>query len=271
MRLLDLTNYVRSSLSYYSCRCWLGKAATGRAKRSFHSGQYSFSRNTLAAPRFVTLARRSCLTSRSWAVKKAAFNAPFGLRRIRRDPTDAQLAQAAAELRQTIGRDALLVTVSRVRRHREHRIAIRVYVHHAPVFLQVLPQHAHVLRRGIALHKAAPTPTGGVVDEPYQIAHWPTPFQPIVLGGVPLNQLAKGAAPRPPAVHLLQLARVALPQPRLDHPPPQSLVAQLDAMPLGQLLAREGWPEVVPIRLLQNLQRPDLHFSRYLAVGCSPP
>src|SRR5882724_5521536 len=145
-----------------------------------------------------------------------------------------------------------------------------------PLFEAVLPGRTeqHFPWRNIGSPGATPKTMEAVnsdADEPYQIAHWPTPFQPIVLGGVPLNQLAKGAAPRPPAVHLLQLARAALPQPRLDHPPPQSLVAQLDAMPLGQLLAREGWPEVVPIRLLQNLQRPDLHFSRYLAVGCSPP
>src|SRR5271163_1553109 len=38
-------------------------------------------------------------------------------------------------------------------------------------------------------------------------------------------------------------------------------------MPFGQLLAGEGWPEIVPVRLLQNLQSLSLSLARQLAIG----
>jgi hypothetical protein len=38
-------------------------------------------------------------------------------------------------------------------------------------------------------------------------------------------------------------------------------------MPFGQLLAGEGRPEIVPVRLLQNLQSLSLRFARQLAIG----
>src|SRR5579863_6277971 len=38
-------------------------------------------------------------------------------------------------------------------------------------------------------------------------------------------------------------------------------------MPFGQLLAGEGWSEIVPVRLLQNLQSLSLRLARQLAIG----
>ena len=122
----------------------------------------------------------------------------------------AQFPQASAQVGQAIGGLPLLFTFPFPSRHREHGSAIGVDVYHASVLPDVFPQHTHVVWGRIAFHKAAPTPTGGVVDHPHQITHRSATFQPIVLGSIPLHQFAEPAAPWPPAMHLLNSARTSV-------------------------------------------------------------
>src|ERR1700682_3084993 len=56
--------------------------------------------------------------------EKTPFNAALGLRRKRRDPTNAQLAQTPAELCQAIMSDALWRALVRAQRDGEHRVAV---------------------------------------------------------------------------------------------------------------------------------------------------
>jgi hypothetical protein len=110
-----------------------------------------------------------------------------------------------------------------------------------------------------------------IVDQLHQIAHRPASFQPIVFAGVPLHQLTECAAPCAPTVHILHLAPAALPQAGLDHPPAQSLVAHLDAVSFGQLLAGKPRSEVMPIRLLQKRHGLRLSSRCNLTVGGASP
>src|ERR1019366_8686277 len=251
-------------------RCWLGKSATGRAKCAFHSGQYSLSRNALAPFSVATLARRRCFTKRSCAVKKLRFIGSFGWGRVAKNGPVSQFAEGSPELRQPVCCALLVFAFSIARRYGEHRIAVRVDVHHPTILLQVLPQHTHVVRCRIALYEAAPAPTGGVVDHAHQVANRPSSFQPVVLRGVPLHQFAKGASTRPPNMPLPLPLRLALPHAGLDHPLPRGLVADFDPMPFGQLLAGECRAEIVPVRLLQKRHSLSLSLGRQLAIGGPP-
>jgi hypothetical protein len=49
----------------------------------------------------------------------------------------------------------------------------------------------------------------------------------------------------------------------------QDLVADSDLLPPGQLLSSEGGSEIMPLRLLQNLDSLSLHSSRNLPIGGS--
>src|SRR6476660_5304051 len=144
--------------------------------------------------------------------QEAALDAALGLRRIRRDPAAAQFAQAASDLGQAIRGDTFWLAFSGARRHAEHRIAIRVDVHHPAILLQVLPQHTHVVRCRIALYESAPTPTRRVVDHAHQVAYRSSSFQPFVLRRLGWDQFAKSASTGPPKMHLSYPLRLALPQ-----------------------------------------------------------
>src|ERR1035438_7502741 len=95
---------------------------------------------------------------------KAAFDATFGLRRVRQDGADPQLPQGAPQLRQPVCLALLLLAFSGAWRDREHRIPVRVDIHHTAILLQILPEHAHVLWGCIALDESSPTPTCRIVD-----------------------------------------------------------------------------------------------------------
>ena len=186
--------------------------------------------------------------------------------RIGQDRTDPQLAQRTPQLRQPVRLALLLVALSGTRRNRKHRVTVRVDIHHAAILFQVLPQHAHVVRCRVAFHKTTPAPTGGIIDQAHQIAHRPASFKPVVLGGIPLHQLAKPTASRSPAMHFLQPPRLALPQSGFDHPSAQRFFAHLDLVPLGQLFGRKGWPKIVPLRLFQDRQSLSLGLGRKLSI-----
>ena len=88
-----------------------------------------------------------------------------------------------------------------------------------------------------------------------------------MLAGVPLRQFAEPAAPRPPAMHVLNPARTRLPHAGLDHPPAQRFFSDLNLVMFGQLLGSKRRPEIVPVRLTQDRQRLLLRFRGQLAVG----
>src|ERR1700680_141372 len=201
--------------------------------------------------------------------QETAFHAAFGLRRKGRNPADAQFPQAASELSQPVGHLALLFAFPFSRRDGEHRVTIGVDVYHAPVLVQVFPQHRHVEARRVAFHKAAPTPTGGVIDHPHQIATRSSPFQPVVLGGVPLHQFAERAAPGTPTVNLLKFPAARCPQAGLGHPGSNRFLADVDFMQLGQLFGGQCGAEVVPVRLPQDGQGLLPRRGRDLPVRCT--
>src|SRR5665213_3288869 len=198
---------------------------------------------------------------------KAAFDAAFGLRRVRQDGADPQLPQGASQLRQPVCLALPLLAFPGSWRNREHRIPVRVNVHHPAILLQILPEHSHVLRRGIARDESPPTPARRVVDHPHQMAHRTAPFEPVVIGGVPLNKLAETRPPRPPNVHILNRSHLVFPQSRFDHPSTQGLFPDMDPMLFGQLFRGEGRAEIVPVRLLQDRQRLPLRLVGELAIG----
>src|ERR1035438_1092336 len=125
-----------------------------------------------------------------------------------------------------------------------------VDIHHTAILLQILPEHAHVLWGCIALDESSPTPTCRIVDHPHQVTHCTASFEPVVLGGIPLHQLAEPHATRPPNVHVLDRLHLALPQSRFDHPSAQGLFSDMDLMPFGQLFRGKSRSEIVPVRLL---------------------
>src|SRR6185369_4927762 len=97
-----------------------------------------------------------------------------------------------------------------------------------------------------AWHETPPTLAGRIIDHPHQMMHrLASSFQPVMVGSVPLHQFSVMAAPRPPLVHLLHLSPFALRDPLGHHPLPNRLLAHLNLMPLGQLLARERRLEIV--------------------------
>jgi hypothetical protein len=53
-------------------------------------------------------------------------------------------------------------------------------------------------------------------------------------------------------MHLAERARLRFPYAGRDHPGAHRFLADLDAVTLGQLLAGERRPEVVPLRLFQQ-------------------
>ena len=91
----------RSSVASTPDADW-GSPATGRAKRSFHSGQYSFSRNALAAFQGRDFGQPQMLHQAILRRQKTAFHAAFGLRRVRQNRADSQLPQRASQLGQPI-------------------------------------------------------------------------------------------------------------------------------------------------------------------------
>jgi len=110
------------------------------------------------------------------------------------------------------------------------------------------------------LHKAQQRSAGGVVDHPDQLQLRPSPFQPIVRGAVPLHQLPKAAAPRPPQVRRFHLVPPRAPQPRLRHQLAQRLAANPNPVLLPEPLAGQRRPVARIHRLGENLHNLVPHF-----------
>ena len=88
----------------------------------------------------------------------------------------------------------------------------------------------------LQVHQAA----GGVVDIDEQGGLRPAILEPPVLGTVDLHQFAQTIASRPRLVDALQPVFPPNPKPGADHPLPQRLDAEIQAVNLGQLLGRQG-------------------------------
>ena len=155
------------------------------------------------------------------------------------DDVDVQRSQRAAELGQAVaGQRAGLV-------HPEDGVLVAVERDGAAVSLEVAARRIEVGEGRFGVHEVqVHDPAGGVVDEHQQCAGRPAVLEPAVLRAVDLHQLS-GAVP---AVARLVQAALPLgpvhPQPGLNHPAPQRLPAERDAVQLRQLLRRQRGPEV---------------------------
>jgi hypothetical protein len=83
------------------------------------------------------------------------------------------------------------------------------------------------------LHETRQHPAGGIVDHADQIQLRATPFQPIVLAGVPLHQFAKAAAAWTPRMYLIYALGLRSPPLGCDHPAPDGFAAHLHIVLLG--------------------------------------
>ena len=115
-------------------------------------------------------------------------------------------------------------------------------------------------------------PAGGIVDHADQIQLRPALFQPWVLAGIPLHQLATARPPLAPRVDLLHFLFPRLPEPPFDHPRPYRFAADRDLVMLAQILAGQRGTEPAILFLSQNRHRLGLALLLQPAVGSfSPP
>ena len=105
--------------------------------------------------------------------------------------------------------------------HREHRIAIRVDIHHPPVLLQVLPQHAHVVRGRIAAPRSVPNSSWSHRRSSAPDSA-PAPVLPASRAPrCPIAPVRQSHSAADASMHLLHSLRLALPQSGFDHPLPR--------------------------------------------------
>ena len=95
--------------------------------------------------------------------------------------------------------------------------------------------------------------TGRVVDEHEQRALRPAILKPPVRAAVNLDQLANAIAPVTGLMDTLPPLLAIEPQPRSNHPKPQRLTTERDAMNLAQLLGRQGRAEI-PVAFSKDRQ-----------------
>jgi len=94
---------------------------------------------------------------------------------------------------------------------------------------------------------------GGVVDHVDQADSFSAaPFQPVVIGSVPLHQFAARTPPLAPHMHCFDLAPTALPQLRFQHDFAQCLAPDLNLVAAGQVLRRQRRAEAVVHLLREN-------------------
>src|SRR5215475_10309494 len=101
------------------------------------------------------------------------------------------------------------------------------------MLLNIASQLLEVLLRRIMSHEAGCQRRGSIIDHPDQVQPLTPSFQPIMLTGVPLHQLAVPRPPGPPYVDLFDARPSASPQLGLDQPLPQRLPTNRDSVLLG--------------------------------------
>src|SRR5262249_51126879 len=120
------------------------------------------------------------------------FDPSLGLRAVRQDQLHVQLLQGSAKLRQPLGRPTLALPL-------ENTVFIGIERQRPTVATQPTFRQVHVRLDGFTLVKPGLDPTGGIIDHRYQNHLLAATLQPVVYGGVHLDQLAKTTPPRPPA------------------------------------------------------------------------
>lgn len=121
----------------------------------------------------------------------------------------------------------------------EDRVLVRVERHRAPVLAKVALQRFEVGEGALGGHEAhLHEPARGIVDEDEERAGGCPVLEPAVLGAVDLHELAQALAAQ---AGLMELAHLPARQPQasLDHPRPQRLARDLQAVALGQRLGRQ--------------------------------
>lgn len=167
-----------------------------------------------------------------------ALHAVLGLRRVCADQVDVQPVQRPPEMGHS-------VAVRRGRVVAESTVLVRVEGDRLPMPFEVRPCRAHVGKGALALdHFQVHQFTRGVVDEHQQRASWSAVLEPPMLRAVDLDQLAATVAPVAGLIGAGAPGGTVLPEPGFHHDLPQRLSRQAEAIALGKVLAREGWPEV---------------------------
>ena len=124
------------------------------------------------------------------------------------------------------------------------------------MLLQVAARGGEVVERRLRLGKPQLHETaGGVVDVDQQRAGRTPILEPGVLAAVDLYELAAARATLPGRVAAPSASSARQPDAVLDHPAAQRLDGQLQAVLLGELLVRQGRPEVA-VALTDQLERP---------------
>src|SRR6202049_3338809 len=171
-----------------------------------------------------------------------SFDPPFGLRTVRRDPFDPQLAERSSEMRTGFLSPQLFSQRPRSRRP-EDAIFIGVMRQRTSVAPQPFPESPQVLFRSVVFCKTRIETAGGVVDHRNQLASRPALLQPTKRGAILHDQLAKTGAALPPHMDGLYALCARAPQAGLHHPLAQRLAAHPHP-PLGQVLGGQRRPKV---------------------------
>jgi len=110
-----------------------GTTPASGAKRAFHSGQYSVSKNAFGAFQSRDLGQSQQLDEPVLIGEEAAFDASFGSRGVGWNPTNAQLAQGSPHLREPVRLNPFRLAFFRLRRNCEHRVTIGIDLHHPSI------------------------------------------------------------------------------------------------------------------------------------------
>src|SRR5664280_1036355 len=106
--------------------------------------------------------------------------------------------------------------------------------------LQISPCRYKIVEGALALDKLQMhQPAGGIVDIDEQGALRPAALEPPVLRSVDLDQLAHAIPARARLVHGPHPGAAILPQTRREHPLPNRLARQVNAVKLRELLRRQ--------------------------------
>src|SRR5580693_4407956 len=164
-----------------------------------------------------------------------ALDAALRLRCVGAKNVDVEGVQRAPKLGHAVAldgpgavdpKDAVLVAVER------DRFAMRLEILAGP--LEVVEGRFRLDE--LQMHQAA----GGIVDIDEQCALRTSVLEPPMLGTVDLHQLTQTITPCPRLVDALQSVFSPNPKTGTDHPLPQRLDAEVQAMKLRQLLRRQG-------------------------------
>ncbi len=177
--------------------------------------------------------------------RKAPFHTPLRLRRMRADPRNLQFLERPRDLCRRHFQSVLLPLLVALGLHRSLKQAcfIGVAAQRPPPLFQVPLQHLHVLFGRVVPHKTGMPLAAGIIDQQDQLELIPSSLQPVMVAGVPLQQIPKAASPCPPLMNLPYPFFFRPPQLGFDHPRPHRLPAHLHLVLLGQILAGQRRPE----------------------------